>query len=105
MFRFLMISPYLSFKLLRLIRFLTKPYDKLLQLIPYVVKYGRSGSVFNYVRVTINNGILVQDELYSRLPSKLVGKLVSKPELIYVASILQHSPIEVTISQSVPRIV
>jgi hypothetical protein len=44
-----------------------------------VVKYGGSGSVFDYVRVTINNGVLLQGELYSRQPSKLVGKLVSKP--------------------------
>jgi hypothetical protein len=45
----------------------------------YVVKYGGSGSVFDHVRVTINNGVLLQGELYSRQPSKLVGKLVSKP--------------------------
>jgi hypothetical protein len=47
--------------------------------IVYVVKYGGSGSVYDYVRVTIYNGVLLQGELYSRQPSKLVGKLVSKP--------------------------
>jgi hypothetical protein len=45
----------------------------------YVVKYGGSGSGYDYVRVTIYNGVLLQDELYSRQPNKLVGKLVSKP--------------------------
>jgi hypothetical protein len=44
-----------------------------------VGKYGGSGSVFDYIKVTIYNGGLLQGELYSRQPSKLVDKLVSKP--------------------------
>jgi hypothetical protein len=56
--------------------------DQFIQYIYYIVyvgKYGGSGSVFDYVRVTIYNGVVLQGELYSRQPSKLVGKLVSKP--------------------------
>jgi hypothetical protein len=30
------------------------------------VKYGGSGSVFDYVRVIINNGVHLQGKLYSR---------------------------------------
>jgi hypothetical protein len=55
------------------------PRSQKLEIVESVVKDGGSGSVYDYLRVTIYNGVLLQGELYSRQPSKLVGKLVSKP--------------------------
>jgi hypothetical protein len=48
-------------------------------LIDGVEKHGESGRVFDYVRVTVYNSVLLHGKLYSREGIILVGKLVSKP--------------------------